>query len=265
MFAVTETYLLWLAPLGVALCAFALIWPLSVVREDASLVDLAWGPGFLLQLVVVALLVQGMTERGWLLLCLVGVWSLRLGLTLGLRRWREGHEDPRYTAVRKSWGPSFWWKSFFIVFVLQAVLQWLISLGPIAGLLADASPPGWIAVVGAIVAMSGLALETAADHQLDRFKKSAPEGALMQTGLRAHMRHPNYTGEIVFWTGIALVCVEGGAWLGLLSPVLITFFLTKVSGAPMLDEHLMQTRPAYEEYRARVPAFFPRLGGGLPQ
>ena len=75
----------------------------------------------------------------------------------------------------------------------------------------------------------------------------------MTSGLRAHMRHPNYTGEIIFWIGVALILVDGGVWLGLLSPVLITLFLTKVSGAPLLDERLSETRPGYAAYRARCP------------
>ena len=71
--------------------------------------------------------------RTWLVLALVAAWSVRLTVTLTARRLREGHEDPRYTAIRESWGHAFWWKSLFIVFILQAVLQWLIVSGAIAG------------------------------------------------------------------------------------------------------------------------------------
>jgi steroid 5-alpha reductase family enzyme len=197
--------------------------------------------------------------RDQVLLVVVGIWSLRLTVTLGARRFREGHEDPRYTSIRESWGPAFWWKSIFIVFALQAFLQWLIVLGPIAGLAAEPAPLGGLAWLGVVVALGGLALESIADRQLDAFKREAPAGALLTTGLRAYVRHPNYTGEIMFWCGIAAILVDGGVWLGLLSPVLIAFFLTKVSGAPLLDERLSETRPGYAAYRARVPAFLPDL------
>lgn len=248
---------IFLMPLATALVCFLAIWPLSVWRRDVSLVDLVWGPGFLIQLLVAAGMAGAADLRSQILLVVVGIWSARLAWTLGRRRLREGHEDPRYASIRESWGPGFWWKSIFIVFALQATLQWLIVIGPIAALAAQASPVGPLAWAGLILALTGLVLETVADRQLDDFKRDAPRGALLTAGLRAHMRHPNYTGEIIFWSGIALVLVDGGVWLGVLSPILITVFLTKVSGAPLLDEHLSETRPGYAAYRARVPGFIP--------
>lgn len=247
-------------PLWVALIGFCAIWPLSVWRRDASLVDAAWGPGFAVQLLIAASVAAQLGARAGLLLALVCLWSARLGFVLLRRRWREGHEDGRYTSIRTSWGRGFWWKSFFIVFVLQAFLQWLVALGPISGVLAANQTLGGIAVFGAALAVGGLALETLADRELDRFKQTAPPGALLTTGLRAHVRHPNYLGEIIFWVGIGLVCLEGNAWMGLASPILITLFLLKVSGAPMLDERLGNTRPGYAAYKRSVPAFIPRLG-----
>lgn len=254
--SLTGPYIL---PLLVALAGFAMLWPLSLLRKDVSLVDLVWGPGFLVQLVIALAVANSISGHGWLLLGVVGLWSARLSVVLTGRRLREGHEDPRYTAIRESWGPPFWWKSLFIVFVLQACLQWLIVLGPISGALAPAQDLSSLAILGAIVAVIGIGLETLADAQLDRFKRVAKPGDLLTSGLRAYMRHPNFTGEIVFWTGVAAIALDAGAWLGLISPVLITFFLVRVSGAPMLDERLSATRPSYGAYRARVPAFVPSL------
>lgn len=253
----SDPILLWLAPLVVALVMFICLWPISVLRRDVSLVDLVWGPGFIVQLGVVSLLLETLSARAALLLVLVGLWSLRMGVVLGARRIREGHEDPRYQSLRQAWGEGFWWKSLFIVFLLQAVLQWVIVLGPIAGAAAPPQPLGWICWTGAVIAASGLILEATADHQLDRFRRAAPSGSLMTTGLRGIVRHPNYLGEIIFWCGIALISVEGGAWIGLISPILMAIFLTSVSGVPFLDERLSATRPDYAAYKARVPAFIP--------
>lgn len=246
-------------PLAVALVGFAALWPLSVWRKDASLVDFAWAPGFAVQALIAALVLIETHTRAGLILLLVFAWSGRLGFVLIRRRLREGLEDARYTAIRDSWGPSFWWKSLFLVFILQAILQWLISLGPIAGILSADTPLGVLAGVGVLIAIAGFVLETLADQELDQFKKSAAHHSLLTSGLRSRMRHPNYTGEIAFWTGIALICLEAGAWGGLISPILITFFLVKVSGAPMLDEHMAATRPDYAAYKKRVPAFLPKL------
>lgn len=247
-------------PLSVAFICFAAIWPFSVLRRDASLVDLLWGPGFLLQLLVVMMLVPVIGERAVLLISAIGIWSLRLAWVLIRRRIKEGHEDARYTSVRKSWGGSFWWKSFFVVFVLQATLQWLLVIAPIHGVLSPDQKLGIIAWFGFCVCGFGLTLETISDHQLDRFKSvDSAANELMTTGLRAFIRHPNYLGEIIFWAGIGLIVLDAGSMIGLLSPVLIFFLLTRVSGAPLLDERLSQTRSEYEAYRSRVPGFIPRF------
>ena len=241
--------------------AFLALWLVSLRLTDSSVVDFWWGPGFLAQLLVAAWLdPEPLAPRGMLLVGLVGIWAIRLGVVLGRRRIAEGHEDPRYQALRAAWEPGYWWKSLFLVFVLQAVIQWVIALGPLAGLLAGTAELGPLALAGTVVALAGFGLEAKADAELDAFKRHAPPGALCQTGLRARVRYPNYLGEIVFWAGIALVVLDGGVWLGLLSPVLITLLLTRLSGAPMLDERLGETRPDYAEYKARVPGFIPRLG-----
>lgn len=246
-------------PLATSLLLFAALWPFSIKRRDVSIVDFAWGPGFAIQLIVAVLVLDGTGPVGWLVTGLVTVWSLRLAVTLIGRRVREGIEDPRYTDMRESWGPGFWWNSLFIVFLLQALLQWMIAIGPISILPVPNQAIGLLALLGTGIAIIGLAIETRADIELDRFKRKAGPGSLMTEGLRAYVRHPNYSGEIIFWTGIAMVGVGAGSPWALISPVLITVFLVGVSGAPLIDERLGQTRPDYAAYRARTPAFLPRL------
>ena len=253
-----------LMPLAVALVGFCMLWPISLWLRDASLVDIAWGPGFAVQLLVAATLADTTGPRALLLVSLVCLWSLRLGFVLIRRRIREGREDARYTTIRQSWGAGFWWKSLFIVFILQAFLQWLISIGPITGLAASAQSLDSLAWFGALIALGGLILESVADQELDRFKSKSPSGALLTSGLRSYIRHPNYLGEMIFWAGIALICVGGGAWLGLISPVLIAICLLQVSGIPLLDERLEATRPGYTDYRQRVPGLVPRLTSTKP-
>ncbi|MEM7060765.1 MAG: DUF1295 domain-containing protein [Pseudomonadota bacterium] len=255
----SEMWLIFGLPLFAAVLGFVALWPFSLKWRDVSIVDAIWGPGFFGQLCVVLWLSPSIGLHGWIVFGLVAVWSLRLSLVLIRRRVREGAEDARYQSIRASWGPSFWWKSLFIVFILQAVIQWAIVLGPIALLVSDPVTFSAIAWLGVVVAALGLGLESLADQELDRFKATAEHGDLCTGGLRAHVRHPNYTGEIVFWCGIAIIAVDAGAWLGLISPILLTLFLTRISGAPLLDERLQATRPAYPAYRARVPGFIPLL------
>lgn len=239
---------------------FLALWPVSLAFRDAGVVDAWWGPGF----GAAALLVwwtSGAPDdaRTYLLLSLILIWSLRLGFVM-VRRWlAHAEEDRRYRLIRKSWGAAFWWKSLFIVFVLQAVMQWLVALGPLSGIIAAPAPLGVFAFIGLLIALGGLALETVADAQLDKFKQTAPEGALLTTGLRAHVRHPNYSGEILFWWGVWLIVAPVAPFWAILSPVLLTVLLTKVSGAPMLAETLGKTRSDFAGYAERTPAFIPNF------
>ena len=246
---------------GMAAAGFTLaLWPLSVLRRDASVVDFWWGPGMAL-MALTAWTLSGFPTglHALAATALTAVWGLRLGLVLGARRMREGREDPRYADLRRAWDPGFWWKSLFVVFTLQALLQGLVALGAVATILAPAGPAGPLAGLGIAAALAGLAVEGAADRQLDRFKARAPEGALCREGLRAHVRFPHYAGEMLFWAGLAALAVDAGVWWAPLSALLISALLVKVSGAPPLDEHLARTRADYAAWRAETPAFLPDL------
>ena len=246
---------------GAAAAGFLVaLWPLSVIRRDASVVDFWWGPGIAL-FALIAWTLAGFPAGTHALaaLALTLVWGLRLGLALGARRLREANEDPRYAELRRAWDPGFWWKSLFVVFALQAVLQGLVALGAVATILAPPVAPGPLAALGVAAALAGLAVESAADRQLDRFKAAAPAGALCREGLRALVRFPHYAGEMLFWAGIAALALDAGLWWAPLPALLIAGLLIKVSGAPMLDEHLARTRPEHAAWKAETPAFVPEL------
>ena len=249
----------YLTALFATLLVFVAIWPISVARRDASLVDFWWGGGFFAQALLVWWLSGAEAARSLLIVALIGLWSLRLSWVLIARRLRERAEDPRYTILRTAWDPGFWWKSLFVVFTLQAVIQWGIALGALVTIANPGGALGLAAAFGVGLALFGIGLETRADWELDRFKRTAAHGALCTTGLRARVRHPNYLGEIIFWTGVGLVIAEAHLLAGLAPPLLIGFFLVYVSGAPLLDEHLGATRDGYAAYRARIPGFLPRI------
>ncbi len=236
------------------------LWALSVPRADASLVDLWWGPGFFAGACLVWFGAGAALEpRALLVLGLLIVWSARLlALMLGRRRRHRG-EDPRYAAVRRAWQPGFWWKSLFLVFLLQALLQWIIGMSAFAAIAATPAPLGALALAGSALALAGIALEAVADAQLDAHKRREGAGSVCASGLRAHVRYPNYSGEMAFWVGLWLIAAEAGAGWTLISPVLLVLLLTRVSGAPMLEERLSNGRAGYDAWRATTPAFVPRL------
>lgn len=248
---------LYILSLKIGASAMVALWSASLGKHDASLADLWWGLGFLVAtLVVWAMSGTGAAPLQLLILGVVAVWALRFTWLVLRRRRAHPGEDPRYASLRAAWGRGFWWKSLFVVFLLQAALQWLVALAPMAAMTAAPAGIGPVAMLGAAVAVAGLVLETVADSQLDAHRRARPE-TLCATGLRAVVRYPNYLGEMLTWWGIWAMAAAAGAWWTLFSPILLTVLLARVSGAPMLEERLAR-HAGYEAWRARTPAFVPR-------
>jgi steroid 5-alpha reductase family enzyme len=250
---------IWAVAAGVVLGLMTLVWLFSLLLRDSSIVDVFWGLGFVLVTWIAFLLTPtGYAGRKVLLVLLVTIWGLRLSLHILLRNWGRG-EDFRYAQWRRAAGPSWWWRSYLRVFLLQGFFLWLISAPLLA---AQASPLSqlltpWDALAILIWAV-GFFFEAVGDWQLSRFRADpAKKGRLLTTGLWRYTRHPNYFGDAVVWWAYYLVAVvAGGAWT-LFSPILMTFLLVRVSGAAMLERSLRQTKPGYAEYARRTSAFVP--------
>ncbi len=247
--------------LAVAGIAFTMLWLVSLVMRNAGIVDVFWGPGFVIVGGFYLVTANGDPgQRAWLVFGLTTLWAIRLALHIGIRNAGSG-EDFRYRAWREHSGRSFWWISLFKVFLLQAVVLWIVS-SPL--LLAHSPGPrgrlSLIDLLGLSIFLIGFVWEVVSDWQLTRFKSDqANKGRILTTGLWARSRHPNYFGEAVLWWGLGLLAFPTGGWLSIMGPALITFLLMKVSGVAMLDAALVERRPGYTDYIRSTPAFFPRL------
>ncbi|HVS15657.1 MAG TPA: DUF1295 domain-containing protein [Thermoanaerobaculia bacterium] len=235
------------------------LWLASLRLRDASIVDRFWGLGFVLAAAAAFPIAGGPLERRLLLLALAAIWGLRLTWHITRRNWGEG-EDVRYQRMRASWGDRFSWTSLLTVFALQGALMWLVALPLVVG---QASPtPGrltWLDALGALTWLAGFAFEAIGDAQLRAFKADpASRGKVMDRGLWRYTRHPNYFGDALLWWGIFLVAsqTEHGRWT-VVSPLIMSFLLTRISGVPLLERRLEKTRPGYQDYRRRTSAFFP--------
>jgi len=250
-----------LGGLGLITGCFVLLWLLSLVLGNAGIVDIFWGPGFVVAGVYYLMSSQGQpTPRGLLVAGLATLWAARLALHVGIRN-LGAPEDFRYRQWREEAGPAFWWISLLKVFLLQALLLWIVS-SPLllAQLEGPASALAARDLVGIALFAMGFAFEAVADWQLVRFKREpSNRGRILRTGLWARSRHPNYFGEAVLWWGLGLLAAPTGGWLAFVGPALITFLLMKVSGVAMLDAALVVRRPGYVDYIRSTPAFFPRL------
>jgi len=248
------------ATFAVTVAAMLLLWLVSLAKRDVSIVDAYWGPGFAVIAVVACVLADGAAPRRILVTALTVAWGLRLGGYLLWRNWRRP-EDFRYAAMRRSWGDRFPLVSLATVFGLQAVLMWIVSL-PVQVAASSAGPArlGPLDALGVLVWGTGLAFEAIGDWQLARFKADPTSaGRVLDRGLWRYTRHPNYFGDACVWWGLFLIAcaTPGGAWT-LPAPILMTVFLRRISGVPMLERALLKRRPGYAEYVARTSAFFPR-------
>lgn len=250
--------------LGVNLAAVAAVLSLlalpSFRTRDPSYVDAVWGPAFVLVAVLTYVQTDGDPTRSLALLSLCSLWGLRLGTYL-LRRWRRDGPDHRYQAMlRKKKGGSdavfLWTRVFLVQAVILSVVSLPVQLGQVYRDPSGLSP---VNVAGIVLAVFGIVFESVSDLQLARFKAaSSNEGRVLDQGLWALSRHPNYFGEACVWWGLFLVAVVNlPTGLSLIGPLLITVFLLKWSGVGLLERSLKQTKPGYVDYIASTSAFVP--------
>jgi len=246
---------------GVALLLVAAVfWLISLLRNDVSIVDSLWSPMFLLVALVYSAMSSNIGPREVLILVLVTLWALRLSVYITWRNHGQP-EDFRYREIRANNEPGFRFKSLYIVFVLQAALAWIISL-PLAGAISGQPDIGFLDYAGVALFLVGLFFESIGDLQLSRFRKD-PEnaGKVLDTGLWRYTRHPNYFGNFTLWWGFYLLAFSAGAWWTVVSPLLMTFLLLRVSGVALLEKDIGVRRPRYQQYIRQTNAFFP----GLPR
>lgn len=240
--------------------AVLLLWVISLFIKRVSFIDTFWGIGFILVAWKAAYLVAPdstyLGDRQALIMALVTFWGLRLAIHLGLRFIREG-EDKRYINLMKRRGkipaPIF---SLLFIFLFQGAFI-LIIASPIVATLAQVnSPMNYWAYLGAGLWVIGFLFETIGDWQLLQFRLN-PEnhGKVLDKGLWAWTRHPNYFGDACVWWGLWLISFN---WSYIFAPALMTYFLLKWSGVPLLEKGLSKSRKGYDKYQNRVSAFFPQ-------
>jgi len=243
---------------------FGLVMAIGVALKDHSIIDISWGPSFV-AIAVVSWFASGAsgspgdTARRALVLALTAIWGLRLGAYIGHRNLGKG-EDPRYTALlRHRTGPLF---PFLVkrIYGLQAVLAFIVSV-PVQFAMYEARGIDGLACVGIALWVIGFGFEAIGDWQLARFKADERNaGRIMDRGLWAWTRHPNYFGDACVWAGLFVLAL-GSPWglLTVFSPIIMTTLLMRYSGKALLERRMRRSKGAdFEAYVARTSGFFPR-------
>ncbi|MFT5883854.1 MAG: steroid 5-alpha reductase family enzyme [Arcticibacterium sp.] len=237
------------------------LWLVSLALKDSSIIDIFWGFSFVLMSVYYFRESGNYESFDYIFLFMCILWGSRLTFYLGIRNMGKP-EDFRYQQFRKEGGINYWWISFFRVFLLQGILVWILSSIFFVAYESAVESLKWIHILGIVVWIIGIFFETAGDAQLKKFK-SNPEnkGKVLNTGLWALTRHPNYFGDAMVWWGFYLFGFAiSHSIVFIAMPMLMTFLLRRVSGVAMLENTLKKTKPGFEEYCKKTPAFYPFIG-----
>lgn len=224
----------------------------GLIKKDNSVMDIFWGFGFVLISWFSLIRVGSYEIEQIIITALVTIWGLRLSYHI-LRRKIGKPEDYRYANWRESWGKWIHIRAFFQIFMLQGAVMLLVAT-PIIIINGYYSPISMVyIIIGILVWVFGFIFETVGDFQLKKFVKTKKKGEIMTKGLWKYTRHPNYFGEATMWWGLFIL---SGNLIPIISPLIITFLLLKVSGVPLLEKKYEGSKQ-WEEYKKKTSVFIP--------
>lgn len=247
------------------------VFILAQILKNNSIVDIFWGLGFVFLSTIYAMNaephLQGINNEvttATVIHYLVFIWGLRLAFHILIKNWGKP-EDWRYVNFRKLWTkkniPHFL-GAFLQVFMLQSFFMFIIAM-PIIHSNKHFSEINNLTFIGILIWFIGFVFEAVGDYQKTLFKKNINnKDKILTTGLWKYTRHPNYFGESVMWIGVFIVAVNFSypfeSIINLISPITLTWLLTKVSGVPMLEGKYKENE-AYQNYIKNTPSFFPKF------
>ena len=242
----------------IAIAYFSLTWAISVRVKNYGFLDVAWSYGVAILAPFYALNSPGVAVHKWPIVIVGVIWSLRLGTYILIRVVRHHPtEDVRYGTLRKRWPGT---GMFYVFFQMQAVLVAIFSL-PFLIVSFDPAPHlGALEIAGLALAILSLGGEALADWQLKQFKADpSNRGKVCQVGLWHWSRHPNYFFESLIWWAFFLAALGSPhGWVTVICPLLMLWFLWKVTGIPLTEEHAVRSKgDAYREYQRTTSAFVP--------
>jgi steroid 5-alpha reductase family enzyme len=241
-----------------------MLWIIGRGHKNDSILDIYWGFSFVISVWVAHEMTADVSSRGKLIVLLVTIWGARLGYHL-FSRWVRIHAlggDLRYEAIkdRLSGSGGYALKALFLVYVPMWISYVVSQLNMTLVIATPTQPPPdkWDYVFAAIM-VGSIVLEMTADLQLDAFKANhANEGKVLDTGVWAWSRHPNYFANFCCYWAIFAVSLRVPHLLWtVISPIFMSWLLIGFTGKPWLDNHMKKRRPGYADYLARTSGFVP--------
>jgi steroid 5-alpha reductase family enzyme len=190
---------------------------------------------------------------------MAALWGVRLAIYLLFTRVIGQPEEGRYVQLRREWGGNLPLK-FLAFFQFQALLCIVLSTPFLVAALNARPRLSFLEYAAAALWLFAFAGELLADRQLHAFKANpANRGRTCRAGLWKYSRHPNYFFEWLIWVAFALFAMSSPyGYLALVSPLLILFFLFRVTGIPATEAQALRTKGEdYRQYQRTTSAFVP--------
>ncbi|MEO6199182.1 MAG: DUF1295 domain-containing protein [Sphingomicrobium sp.] len=242
--------------------AMAFAWSIARRPGKSGWTDTIWSYATGAGGIIAALAASGPIERRLLVAVMIGGWSLRLGTHI-LKRTLKGKDDPRYAELKREWGAA-WEAKLFRFLMIQAAAGWVLLLSILAAASNPAPALAWSDWAGLALLLASVAGAGIADRQLRAFAaEPVNKGKVMDEGLWAWSRHPNYFFEWTGWFAYALIAIGPAlgwpwGWVALSGPAFIYWLLVRASGIPPTEAHMLRSRGgSFRSYQKRVNAFFP--------
>ena len=244
----------------IVVCSLMLVlWVIQLRTKNAGVVDLGWVLGLVILAALYSFQDIGYPIRKLLILAMVSLWALRLAFLLLRRLSRDQKEDSRYQKIREGWKTNVNLK-FLFFFQFQAILDVILSTPFLIVSLNPRIRLSGFELLGILIWFIAVIGESLADEQLYKFKSDPQnKGKTCQVGLWQYSRHPNYFFESLVWIGYFVFALGSPwGWVSVFCPILMLYFLLKVSGVPLAEEQSLLSRgEEYRQYQRTTSVFVP--------
>lgn len=262
LYAGPDSPYLWLDGLVADVLATLVIFGFSRLHHNSSCYDAYWS------VIPPLLALYWWSEstpdvnqaRSWLVIAVITVWAIRLTTNWVHTFPGLHHEDWRYPMVRERAG-RMELVADLVGIHLVPTLQVFLGMVPVYVVTTRVGRDvGWLDYVAVAVGLGAVLLEAVADAQMHRFARTKRPGEVMDQGVWAWSRHPNYLGEVTFWFALALFGVAGfpASWWWIFVGAVAMLLLFLLVSIPMMEQRSLERRPAYADVVTRVPRLLPR-------
>jgi len=245
--------------------ATLVVWSFGILFANSSIYDPYWS---IAPLVILSLwiIIKGISFSvvDILFMIAIAIWGIRLTLNWATRWKGLHHQDWRYTMLKEK-SPRLWFFTNLVGINLMPTIIVFVALIPVYFGVVQQGELNFFLALSFSVCMAAVLIESISDRQMDRFKRDREnKNKYIDRGLWRYSRHPNYFGEILFWWGIWLmqISVAPHIWITVAGPLMVTLLFVFIS-IPLMEKHMVLSRPVYIKYRQKVPMLWPMLGNKL--